>query len=91
MRKGNLTRQQAIEAAGLELVLKLEGMDCDFTNRVQTDGDDDVEFAASITFADNEGNSRSLTAYYYQTPEALATVDNDMGVLDWEIEGYEIW
>lgn len=90
MRKGNLARQQAIEAAGLALVEKLEAMDCDFTNRLQTDGDEDVEFAASVMFVDADGNERELTAYYYQSPEALATVDNDMGVLDWDISGYEI-
>lgn len=91
MRKGNLNREQVIEIVGLTLVKKLEGMDCDFTKRLQTDGDEDIEFAAIVSFIDNEGNSRSLTAYYYQTPEALAKVENDMGVLDWEIEGYEIW
>lgn len=90
MRKGDLTREQAIEAAGLEAVEKVEAMNCDFNNRVQTDGDTAVEFEACVDFIDSEGAERSLTAYYYQEQEELDEVE-DMGNLDWEIEGYEIW
>jgi flagellar hook protein FlgE len=90
MRKGNLTREQAIEAAGLEAVEKVESMNCDFSNRVQTDGDTAVEFESCVYFIDNEGNKRSLTAYYYQEQEDLDEVE-DMGSLDWEINGYELW
>lgn len=92
MRKGDLTRAQVIEIVGLELVEELERENCDFTNRLQTDGDDAVEFSASVVFVDNEGNNRTLTAYYYQDPEDLEELeDGDLGSLNWEIEGYEIW
>ena len=89
MRKGNLSREQAIEMAGLELVKKVESTNCDFTNRIQTDGDTAVEFSASINFIDQDGCHRTLTAYYYQDPADLDAVD-DLGSLDWEINGYEI-
>lgn len=90
MRKGDLTREQAIAAVGLAKVEELEALECDFTNRLQTDGDTAVEFAASLKFVDDEGITRTLTAYYYQEQEDLDAVE-DLGMLDWEIEGYEIW
>ena len=90
MRKGNLNRDQIIEIVGLKLVEKVERENCDFTNRVQTDGDNAVEFSASAKFIDSEGTSRVLIAYYYQDVEAVKEVE-DMGNLNWEIEGYEIF
>jgi hypothetical protein len=63
-------------------------MNCDFSNRVQTDGDTAVEFEACVYFTDNEGNKRSLTAYYYQEQEDLDEFE-ELDALDWEIEGYE--
>jgi len=93
MRKGNLNREEAIKRAGLEKVVEVEEMNCDITNRVQTDGDDSVEFAASVNFTDNEGTSRVLTAYYYQYQEDIDQSIEDFGSydgLDWEIEGYEV-
>lgn len=88
MRKGELTREQAIELAGIEIVNKLDYENCDYTNRVQTDGDTDVEFSASIRFIDQEGTQRTLTAYYYQNQGTLDETDFDN--LDWEINGYAI-
>jgi hypothetical protein len=90
MRKGNLTREQVIKIVGKKLVEELEKENCDFTNRLQTDGDESVEFSASIKFIDNEGSPRWLTVYYYQNPEDLEECD-DLGCLNWEIEGYEIY
>ena len=91
MRKGNLSREEAIKRAGLEKVKEVEALDCDFTNRLQTDGDESIEFSASVDFIDGGGNPRVLTVYYYQEQEDLNQVDGDFGLLDWEIEGYEIW
>ena len=48
MRKGNLSRDQVIELVGLDAVESVENENCDYTNRVQTDGDDSVEFSAII-------------------------------------------
>ncbi len=91
MRKGDLTREQAIRAAGLAKVEELEALNCDFTNRLQTDGDEAIEFAATVDFVDVEGTQRALTAYYYQYQEDLDRAADDLGRLDWDIEGYEVW
>jgi hypothetical protein len=91
MRHGNLTREQAIEIAGQEAVDAVERENCEPTSRCQTDGDTAVEFAASITCTHRDGAPATLTAYYYQTPEALATCDgDDYSRLDWEINGWEV-
>ena len=90
MRKGNLNREQGIEAAGIKLINKLERENCEFTNRVQTDGDSAVEFSSSVKFIDNEGDERILLAYYYQEQEDLNKVE-ELDQLEWEIQGYEIY
>jgi len=90
MRKGNLTREEAIKTVGLKLVEKLEGENCEFTNRVIPEVYGIEEFSASVKFIDNEGNERTLTAYYYQNEEDLIGLE-DYSNLDWEIHGYEIW
>ena len=87
MRKGNLTRELAIQKAGVEIVEKLDYENCDFSGRLQTDGDEAVEFTASIAFTDSDGDKCHLVAYYYQKPE---DVEKGLDQLDWEIEGYEI-
>lgn len=87
MRKGNLTNEQVINAVGLANVLKVENCNCDFTNRVMSN--DDVEFAASIKCKDKAGDICTLIAYYYQDKKTVSEVD-DLGSLNWEIEGYEI-
>ena len=89
MRKRNLNQEQVIKIVGEELVNKLDGLNCDFTNRLQTDNDDSVEFSASVKFTDEEGTERVLTAYYYQKQEELDKYE-DLDGLNWEIEGYEI-
>lgn len=85
--KGTLTREQAIQSVGVELVGKLDAANCDFTGRVQTDGDDSVEFAASVATGGDE--HETLTAYYYQSPQDLEGVE-DLGNLQWTAAGYEL-
>lgn len=83
MRKGNLTRAQIEAIYGPGLLDKLDRENCDFTDRLQTDGDRAVEFSASVQSGDD-----IITAYYYQDPDALNV--EDLGNLHWEINGYEI-
>lgn len=87
MRKGRLTREQAIDTVGLAKVLKVEAENCDFTNRVMQN--EDVEFSASIKCKDKAGDNCTLVAYYYQDKKTVDEID-DLGSLNWEIEGYEI-
>ncbi|HBG07680.1 MAG: hypothetical protein A2075_09150 [Geobacteraceae bacterium GWC2_58_44] len=89
MRKGNLTREQAVAVVGEAAVAKVEADNCDYTSRVQTDGDTGVEFSASVKCTDKDGDDCVLVAYYYQEPEDLDGCE-DLGNLDWTIEGYEI-
>lgn len=88
MRHGTLTRDQAIEQVGLEAVEKVERENCEPTSRLQTDGDEAVEFSASVRCKDKDGDSAILTAYYYLTPEEAEYEDGSD--VDWTIEGYEI-
>lgn len=90
MRKGTLTREEAIQQAGIAAVAAVEALDCDYTNRVQTDGDDAVEFAASVPFGETkEAYPHTLIAYYYQDPADLEDCD-DLSSLDWTIAGYGV-
>ena len=89
MRHGKLTREQAIKIAGQEVVEQLDHENCDFTGRLQTDGDESVEFAASVEYFNSDNERCTLIAYYYQMPEDLVGKE-DLDQLDWEIEGYEI-
>jgi hypothetical protein len=89
MKHGKMTREQAIETVGAELVSKLDSVNCEPTGRLQCDGDDTTEYTASIKTADGG----TLIAYYYTTPEqeqAISDADGDGSAIDWEIHGYEI-
>lgn len=94
MRKGNLTREQAMEIVGDAAVLKVDDKSCDFTNRVgyngSVQGDDEVEFSAATPCEAQDGTEVVLVAYYYQTATDVDGADGDLGSLDWKIEGYEI-
>lgn len=89
MRKGTLNREQVVALVGESSVAKLERENCDFTGRLQIDGDDAVEFSSSIRCEDKNGEEVVVVAYYYQDPEDLDGVE-DLGNLDWEINGFEI-
>lgn len=99
MKHGKLTREEAVTLAGEEAVSKVEKINCEPTSRLQCDGDPDTEWAASIQIKDPEGyyegdNARTLTAYYYTTPEdmkMLEEADGDGSAINWEIHGYEIF
>ena len=94
MRKGNLTREQAIAIVGEAAVDKVDAENCDFTNRVgyngSMQGDDEVEFSASLSCEDKNGYEVSLIAYYYLDADTLDKVDGLDEISEWEIEGYEV-
>lgn len=83
-----MTREQAIEMAGIERVETVEGMDCDFTNRVTTgtEWDGFCEFSASVPLDDGD----YLTAFYYQKNEDVNATE-DLGSLTWVVDHYEIY
>lgn len=87
--KGEMNREQAVAMVGEVAVDKVERENCEFTNRVQCDGDTRAEFAASVRCEDREGNEVTLVAYYYQEQAEVDAVEN-LGELNWEISGYEV-
>ena len=93
MRHGQLTRAEAVEIAGEDMISALDKADCDYTGRLQTDGDDSVEFSASVSGTARDGESITVIAYYDQDPSDL-TDDYGEGVdhslLDWVVYGYEV-
>jgi hypothetical protein len=89
MTKGKMTREQAIQVVGAELVNMLDSVDCEPTNSLPTDGDDSVEYAASVGTGNDEYGHMTLTAYYYQSPEDLEDVE-DLSNLEWTVAGYDL-
>lgn len=89
MKSGNLTREQAIQIAGLEVVKRVENEEPDFTGCLFPEVFEIVEFSASADFVDSDSSARMLTAYYYQDQKEVDECD-DLSNLDWDIEGYEI-
>ena len=93
MRKGRLNREQAVSLIGIAAVNVVESKNCEPTSRLQTDGDDDTEWSASVTIICADGLPGSLTAYYYLTPEQMqqmSDADGDGSAVDWKIHGYDI-
>jgi len=89
MRKGKLTKEEAVELLNEQIVMDLDTINCEPTSRCQTDGDNSVEFTASV-FGEYNGEDYTLTAYYYIDKEDLDNCGDDLSNLDWTIEGYEI-
>lgn len=95
MKKGNLTREQAIEIVGLAAVEEAEeASNWDFSNRVgyngSCHGDDEVEFEVQTACKDKDGRDVVLTVYCYQDAIAVDGAADDLGMLDWDIEGYDV-
>jgi len=90
MKHGDYTREQAIEHVGFDSVDQVERLNCEPTDRQQTDGDESVEFSASLlAMTIPDGLNCRLTVYYYQDPEILRQIE-DLGSLNWEPNGYSI-
>lgn len=90
MRKIGMTREQAVDATSEIVVSCLEGLNCDFTNRVDNDLDLEgvIEFSASINipfdlFAGKDLSGKNLVIYYYESKDAVDNCDGDLGRLDW--------
>ena len=83
-----MTRQEAIEMFGIQIVEQAESDNCDFTNRV-TDGtgwQGYTEFVGKSSDCNADGDY--CYAYYYQKSEDVDSVE-DLGILDWEIDHYD--
>lgn len=87
--QGNLTREQAVTIVGAAALAKVNALNCEFTGRLQCDGDTRDEFAASVRCEDIDGDECTLTAYYYQEADDVAAVES-LDQLGWEVQGYAI-
>ncbi len=96
MKKGNLTREQAVAIVGEATVNSVESKNCEPTNRVGFNGacqnDSLTEWSASMHCQDSEGNDVALVAYYYTTNEQdeVMAETGDGASIDWKIEGFEV-
>ena len=98
MKKGSVTREQALAVVGEQAVDAVERKNCEPTNRVgyngACQGDDLCEWCASVSCKDKDGNECTLAAYYYTTneqDEVMAANSGDGSYIDWEIAGYEMY
>jgi beta-glucanase (GH16 family) len=91
MKNNLLTREQAIEAAGLDAVNAVERISCDPTNIIgyngSCQGDALIEWSARHALADGA----VLTAYYYTSAadEALAD-ESGWDNVDFDVAGYTV-
>lgn len=89
-----LSRDEAIAKAGIAAIEKLDNENCEATNRLMGDNSDLVEYAASVRvdINDEQGDTYewTLTAYYYPTKDELEAAGDDLGNVDWSIEGYQL-
>ena len=90
MRKGNLTREQAVELVGENAVAAADNDNCDFTNRCMDDCDSVIEFSGSSEAVDKDGYECSVIAYYYPSAKEVEDAGDDLGNVNWVIEGYEV-
>lgn len=94
MKKGNLTREQAIELVGIKAVEAAEAKGCEPTNRVgyngAMQGDDLIEWSSGASCEDKAGSECSVIAYYYTSQEEVDAAGDDLSNVDWVIAGYEV-
>lgn len=86
IREELLNRDQAVGLVGEGVIERLDSEDVDFTGSCRSDGD--VEFSASVSAMDNDGNEVTVTAYCYVDENVVQTTDLD--AIRWKIEGYDV-
>lgn len=83
-----LTREQAVALVGQGFVEQVEEKNCDFSNRVTSDGT--VEFVATVNAGkDEDGFDLTISAYYFQDADAVDSVE-DIGDLNWSVDHYTV-
>jgi hypothetical protein len=94
MKKGNLTRSEAVAIVGEAAVATAEAENCEPTNRVgyngAIQGEDLIEWSGSASAEDKDGNECTVTAYYYTSQEEIDAAGDDLSNVNWKIYGYEV-
>lgn len=89
--RGLLTREQAIEIAGMDAVLCAEAGNCEMTGRLLADNDSAVEYRYSVSISGSSDHDYDhLVAYYYPTTQELDQAGDDLSNVDWTVEGYQV-
>jgi hypothetical protein len=89
-----LSRKEAVAQAGIAAVEKLDNQNCEPTGRMMGDHSDLVEYSSSVKVGiEQDGGTFVfiLTAYYYPTRDELEAAGDDLGNLNWSIEGYTLY
>lgn len=76
-----ITRTQAVDQVGENAVLEVEGSSVDYTGRVT--GNDWVEFAATVSAKDAEGESVKLVMYVMVSQSELDSCE-ELDCVNWE-------
>lgn len=85
------TKTQAVEIVGSKVVEEVEALNCEPTGRViypafEPEHEGMQEFSATLSLEDGG----RITAYYYQSDEDLEEYNDDISMLVWEVEHFEI-
>ena len=83
-----MTRHEAIAAVGPETVESVDNLNCDYSGCLLPDGDDRVEFIATLRLPE-ASEYETLTAVYYQPKDAVAAA-TELDQLDWEVAAYRL-
>lgn len=83
-----MTRDEAIKTVGIESVDAVENLGCDYSGLLLPDGDERVEFIATLRLPE-ESEFETITAVYYQDNADVAAAE-DLDNLDWEIATYRL-
>jgi hypothetical protein len=88
--KGSLSRDEAIAIVGRNTVEAVGHVKRQFTG-AELNKEGLVEFVASIEAVDTDGQSVTVSAYYYQPTDAIGDSEDDLADLDWKISGHEVY
>jgi len=88
IKKGPLSRDEAVALAGESVVRLAESQDCEPTNRV-LENPFLVEFVSTVEYTCFNGEPAELNIYYYQDKDDMKNIE-ELDELAWEIGGYEI-
>lgn len=81
-----ISRDDAIQIFGTDVIRELDSIDCDCTNNVH---DSTHEFHAYLKALDKDGIERQVIAVYFQSKDDVEKVEY-LDQLDWKIAGYNI-
>jgi len=84
----NLTREQAIEIVGVDVVEKLETENCEYSRNRNNSS---IQEWTSHLKIDNECEFSRITAHYFVTDEEIKEAKDDLSNIDWKINHYSVY